>query len=89
MFKIGDIVSIRNIDDGDNLHGRYIGETGIFQGYDGNLALVRFINFDKYYTFPSDIELVKNACVESILSAFNIENQQLLDRLVEYVKGNR
>ena len=46
MFKIGDIVSIRNIDDGDNLHGRYIGETGIFQGYDGNLALVRFINFD-------------------------------------------
>ena len=34
MFKIGDYVRVERVSKQDKLHSRFVGEIGVFQGYD-------------------------------------------------------
>lgn len=96
MFKSGDIVKLTNITEDDALHGRYVGETAIFQEYEptimegeGTPCYVRFEEplWAGYCVFEESLELVKPATIKSIFAAFCKDDEmELIKRVEEYYK---
>lgn len=96
MFKSGDIVKLTNITEDDALHGRYVGETAVFQEYEptimegeGTLCYVRFEEplWAGYCVLEESLELVEPATIKSIFAAFCKDDEmELIKRVEEYYK---
>ena len=91
MFKAGDYVSLTHVTKEDISHSRYVGEVGVFQGYDKTgYAMVKFGEWGGYYVNDYALSLSRSATIDSILYAYCYENDtDLSDRLNEYVKENK
>lgn len=98
-YNIGDVVRLTSVTEDDKLMGRYIGEEGIYKGTwvpeevdlallmgeDENYALIKFNGHDNYVVNKNQLNGVKGANIETILSAYNMEgNKELINTLEEY-----
>lgn len=85
MFRLGDRVKLNRVTADDVLLRRYVGETGVFQGYDERgCAVVRFNNFAGYLVDESALSFVGSATVQSIFYAHCQENEhELIEALTE------
>ena len=86
-FKIGDIVKITEINPGDKIFGRYVGEEVIVYSIDEEDEFIRVRLEDNYTYFirPEKITLVKERSIESICKVFNVDNDKLVEELKDYV----
>jgi hypothetical protein len=99
IFKSGDIVKLTNITEDDALHGRYVGETAIFQEYEPTIMeegnSLCYVRFDEplwagYCVLEKSLELVEPATIKSIFAAFCEDGEtELIERVEEYCKLNR
>ena len=93
-FNVGDIVRLTSITEDDKLHGRYIGEIGIFQKLhnykmrnEEDSAEIRFGNTKGYIVYLEDLELVAIANIRSIFLAHDVEhNKELLKDVQQCVE---
>jgi hypothetical protein len=93
-FNVGDIVRLTNVTEDDKLHGRYIGEIGIFQKLynykmrnEEDSAEIRFGNTKGYVVYLEDLELVATANIRSIFLAHDVEhNKELLKDVQQCVE---
>ena len=93
-FKIGDVVKVMQVDDNDKILGRYVGEEGIYMGQDADYTHYSLVLFDTrygspYIMGPDCIELSKPRTLETILKAFNVNNEGLTNILEEYIKETK
>lgn len=90
MSNCGTYVTLRRVNEQDKLLGRFVGEIGVFQCIDPEdpkVAIVKFRDFGGYRVYRNDLSFFKTATIESILDAFNLENNtELVSRLKKYVK---
>ena len=98
-YNIGDVVRLTSVTEDDKLMGRYVGEEGIYQGTwvpeaeelsllmgeNENYAIIKFNGRDNYVVNKNQLDAVRGANIETILSAYNLEdNKELLDTLEDY-----
>lgn len=86
MFKIGDYVRVERVSKQDELHSRFVGEIGVFQGYDEEgygHAQVRFKDWSLYLVDKEAISLHKGATIKSIMYAYCLENEEELIGVLE------
>jgi len=98
-YNIGDVVRLTSVTEDDKLMGRYVGEEGIYQGTwvpeeadlsllmgeNENYAIIKFNGRDNYVVNKDQLDAVRGANIETILSAYNVEdNKELINALEEY-----
>lgn len=98
-YNIGDVVRLTSVTEDDKLMGRYVGEEGIYQGTwipeeedllllmgeNENYALIKFNGHNNYVVNKNQLDGVRGANIETILSAYNLEdNKELINTLDEY-----
>jgi len=89
MFSIGDYVKLNYVSEQDILHSRYIGEVGVFQGYDEDgYAQVRFKDWSLYLVDKESISLDKKATLQSIFYAYCQEDDELLNTIENFINSN-
>lgn len=99
-YNIGDVVRLTSVTESDKSMGRYVGEEGIYKGTwvpkeealsllmgeNENYALIKFNGHNNYVVNKNQLDGVRGANMETILSAYNVEdNKELTDALEEYV----
>lgn len=90
MFNTGDFVKLNYVTEQDTLHSRYIGEVGVFQGYDEDgYAQVRFKDWSLYLVDKESISLEKKATLQSIFYAYCHDGEtDLINAIENYINGN-
>ena len=96
-FKIGDVVKLTSVTEGDVRLGRQIGDLGVYLGPDDDYddcSAIHFYNasFSPYCVHTTDLVLERPRNIESILYAFNIDENtepELINNLKEYMNMNR
>lgn len=90
MSNCGIYVTLRRVSEQDELLGRFVGEIGVFQCIDPEdpkVALVKFKDFSGYRVYRNDLDFFKTATIESILDAFNLEDEEeVVARLKKFIK---
>ena len=98
-YNIGDVVRLTSVTEDDKLMGRYVGEEGIYKGTwipeeedlsllmgeNENYAIIKFRGHDTYAVNKNQLDRVRGATIETILSVYNLEgNKELINALEEY-----
>lgn len=96
-FRIGDVVRLTALTEEDKLLGRQVGDLGVYLGPDedyDDCSAVHFYkaSFSPYCVATKDLVLERSRNIESILYAFNIDENtepELINTLKDYMSTNR
>lgn len=96
-FRIGDVVRLTAITTEDKRLGRQVGDLGVYLGPDedyDDCSAVHFYNasFSPYCVATKDLVLERTRNIESILYAFNIDENtepELINTLKDYMNTDR
>lgn len=91
VFEPGDIVEIVTVTEDDTLHGVKVGFQGIVQLTDESctedetvMVLLDNLNWS-YYVYPHQIRKVRSATLDTIFRAYLVEDDELLERVKQFV----